>query len=92
MAASQFLRPGSLVESLQGYLTPSVIHGAGALVGESESSTRQTMNGAVAGVLSGITNMVSSQEGAGNLASMVREGGFSSVVDNVQRFLISGRK
>jgi outer membrane protein OmpA-like peptidoglycan-associated protein len=87
MAVSQFLRPGSLVESLQGYLTPSVIHGASALVGESESSTRQTMNGAVAGVLSGITNMVSSREGTDNLASMVREGGFSSVVDNMGSFL-----
>jgi len=90
MAVSQFLRPGSLVESLQGYLTPSVIHGASALVGESESSTRQTMNGAVAGVLSGITNMVSSREGAGNLASMVREGGFSSLVDNMGSFLSGG--
>ena len=83
MAVSQYLRPGSLLESVQSYLTPGVIHSASSLVGESESSTRQTMNGAVASVLTGVTHMASSQEGAGNLASMVREGGFGSSVDNM---------
>ncbi len=90
MAVSQFLRPGSLLESLQSYLTPGVIHSASSLVGESESSTRQTMNGAVAGVLHGITNMASSREGAGNLTSLVREGGFSSSLDNMGSLLGGG--
>lgn len=90
MAVSQFLRPGSLLESVQSYLTPGVIHSASSLVGESESSTRQTMNGAVAGVLSGVTNMVSSREGAGNLTNMIREGGFGSALDNVGSFLGGG--
>ncbi|HEY7404192.1 MAG TPA: OmpA family protein [Candidatus Angelobacter sp.] len=90
MAVSQFLRPGSLLESVQGYLTPGVIHSASSLVGESESSTRQTMNGAVAGVLSGVTHMVSSREGAGNLTNMIREGGFGGALDNVGSFLGGG--
>jgi OOP family OmpA-OmpF porin len=90
MAVSQFLRPGSLLESLQSYLTPGVIHSASSLVGESESSTRQTMNGAVAGVLHGVTNMASSREGAGNLTSLIREGGFSSSLDNMGSLLGGG--
>src|SRR5262245_23867576 len=91
MAASQFLRPGSLLESVHGYLTPGVIHSASSLVGESESSTRQTMNGAVAGVLSGVTNMVSTREGASNLTNLIREGGFASSLENVGYFLGGGR-
>lgn len=90
MAVSQFLRPGSLLESVQGYLTPGVIHSASSLVGESESSTRQTMNGAVAGVLSGVTHMVSSREGAGNLTNIIREGGFGNSLENVGSFLGGG--
>jgi outer membrane protein OmpA-like peptidoglycan-associated protein len=90
MAVSQFLRAGSLLVSVQNYLTPGVIHSASSLVGESESSTRQTMNGAVAGVLSGATNMVSSREGAGNLTNIIREGGFGSSLDNIGSFLGGG--
>ncbi len=90
MAVSQFLRPGSLLESVQSYLTPGVIHSASSLVGESESSTRQTMNGAVAGVLSGVTHMVSSREGAGSLTNIIREGGFGSSLDNIGSFLGGG--
>src|SRR5215472_926229 len=90
MAVSQYLRPGSLLESVQSHLTPGVIKSASSLVGESESSTRQTMNGAVAGVLSGVTNMASSREGATHLTSMIGEGGFSSAVDNIGSFMGGG--
>ena len=90
MAVSQFLKPGSLLESVQSHLTPDVIHSASSLVGESESSTRQTMNGAVAGVLSGVTRMVSSREGAGNLTNIIREGGFGGSLENVGAFLGGG--
>lgn len=91
MAVSQYLRPGSLLESVQNYLTPGMIHNASSLVGESESSTRQTMNGAVAGVLSGVTDMASTRDGAGNLAGMVREGGFGNLLDNAGSFLSGGK-
>ncbi|HEY6270751.1 MAG TPA: OmpA family protein [Terriglobales bacterium] len=89
MAVSQFLRPGGLLDTVKGFLTPDLVRSASSLVGESESSTRQTLTGAVPGVLSGLTNMVSSKDGANNLAGLIRDGGYSSVVDNV-RSLFSG--
>ena len=89
MAVSQFLRPGGLLDTVKGFLTPDVVRSASTLVGESESSTRQTLTGAVPSVLSGLTNMVSAKDGANNLAGLIRDGGYSSVVDNV-RSLFSG--
>lgn len=90
MAVSEFFRPGSLLESAQSYLTPVLIHSASSLVGESETSTRQTLHGAIATVLSGVTHMASSQEGARNLASMVRECGFGTSMDTVGTLLSGG--
>jgi OmpA-OmpF porin, OOP family len=89
MAVSQFLRPGGLLDTVKGFLTPDVVRSASSLVGESESSTRQALTGAVPSVLSGLTNMVSSKDGASNLAGLIRDGGYSSVIDNV-RSLFSG--
>ncbi len=83
MAVSQYLRQGSLLDAVRSQLTPDVVRSASSLVGESESSTRQTLNAATPSVLSGLTNMVSSREGASNLTNMIRGGGFGSAVDNV---------
>jgi OmpA-OmpF porin, OOP family len=91
MAVSQFLRPGSLLDAISSHLTPNVVRSASSLVGESESSTRQTLNAAAPSVLSGLTNMVSSREGASNLTSMIRDGGFGSAVDNVGSLFGGGR-
>src|SRR5262245_15358959 len=90
MAVSQYLRPGNLVDAVKGYLTPEVVRNASSLVGESESSTRQTLNSAVPTVLSGFTNMASSQEGASSLAGLVREGGFGAAVDNASSLFSGG--
>jgi flagellar motor protein MotB len=90
MAVSQFLRPGSLMEAVKGYLTPDAVRSASSLVGESESSTRQTLNGAVPSILSGLTNMVSTRDGATGLASLIRDGSFGSVVDNVGSLFSGG--
>ena len=90
MAVSQFLRPGSLLDAIKGYLTPDVVRSASSLVGESESSTRQTLNGAVPSVLSGLTNMVSTRDGAGTLAGLVRDGGYGSAVDNISSLFSGG--
>ena len=89
MAVSQFLRPGSLMDAVKGQLTPDVLKSASSLVGESESSTRQALNGAVPSVLTGLTNLASSRDGANNLAGLIRDGGYGAVVDNV-RSLFSG--
>jgi OmpA-OmpF porin, OOP family len=90
MAVSQFLRPGSLMDAVKGYFTPDVVRSASSLVGESESSTRQTLNGAVPSILSGLTNMVSTRDGAGTLAGLVRDGGFGSAVENVSSLFSGG--
>jgi OOP family OmpA-OmpF porin len=90
MAASQFLRPGSLMDVVRGYLTPDVVRSASSLVGESESATRQTLNNAVPSVLSGLINMVSSPGGISNFGGLIREGGFGSVVDNVGSLFSGG--
>lgn len=90
MAVSQFLRPGSLMDAIKGYLTPDVVRSASTLVGESESSTRQTLNGAVPTVLSGLTSMASTPTGASNLATLIRDGGFGSAVDNVSSLFSGG--
>ena len=90
MAASQFLRPGSLMEAVKECLTPDVVRNASSLVGESESSTRQTLNSAVPSVLSGLTSMVSSPGGISNFGGLIREGGFASAVDNVGSLFSGG--
>ncbi len=90
MAVSQFLRPGSLMDAVKGCLTPDVVRKASSFVGESESSTRQTLNGIVPSVLSGLTNMASSQEGATSLAGMIRDGGYGAAADNVSSLFSGG--
>ena len=85
MAVSQFLRAGSLMDAVKGYLTPETVRSASTLVGESESSTRQALNSAVQTVLSGLTSMVWSRDGASSFGGIIRDGGFGSVVDNVER-------
>jgi OmpA-OmpF porin, OOP family len=90
MAASQFLRPGSLMDAVKGCLTPDVVRNASSLVGESESSTHQTLNSAVPSVLSGLTNMVSSPGGISSFGGLIREGGFGSAVDNVGSLFSGG--
>lgn len=90
MAVSQYLRQGSLLDAVRSHLTPDVVRNASSLTGESESSTRQTLNAAAPSVLSGLTNMVSSREGAGNLTNMIRSGSFGSAVDNVGSLFAGG--
>jgi OmpA-OmpF porin, OOP family len=90
MAVSQFLRPGSLMDAVKGYLTPDTVRSASSLVGESESATQKTLNGAVPSILSGLTNMVSSRDGISSLGGLVRDGGFGSAVDNIGSLFSGG--
>ena len=90
MAVSQFLRPGSLIDAVKAYLTPEVVRSASSLVGEPEASTRQTLNSAVPSVLSGLTNMASSSDGANTLAGLIRDGGFGAAVDNTRALFGGG--
>ena len=86
MAVSQYLRPGSLIEAVKGYLTPEVVRGASSLTGESEASTTKALGGVVPTLLGGVTNMASSENGASNLMGMVREHGYVSALDNPSSF------
>jgi OOP family OmpA-OmpF porin len=90
MAVSQFLRPGSLMDAVKGYLTPETIRSASSLVGESESSTQKTLSGAVPSILSGLTSMVSSRDGINSLGGLIRDGGFGSAVDNIGSLFSGG--
>ena len=82
MAVAQFLRPGSLLDAVKSCLTPDVVRSASTLVGEPEGATRQTLNSAVPSVLGGLTNVVSSSDGANTLAGMIRDGGFGAAAEN----------
>ena len=82
MAVSQYLRPESLLEAVRLRLTPDVVHNASSAVGEPEAATRQALHSAVPSVLSGLTRMASTGDGATNIANIVREGGYDAAVSN----------
>src|SRR5260370_34842523 len=90
MAVSQYLRPGSLLDAVKSQFTPDVIRSASTMVGESEPATRQALNGAVPSVLSGLTNKVSSPEGASSLAGLIRGGGYAAAAENVGSLFSGG--
>jgi len=90
MATSQYLRPAGLLEVTKSYLTPDVVRHASSAIGEPESATRQSLLSAVPTVLSGVTRMASSPQGASGLSSTLREGGFESVVSNPSALFTSG--
>jgi outer membrane protein OmpA-like peptidoglycan-associated protein len=90
MGASQYLRSENVVTSIKGYLTPDVVRSASSLVGEPESSTIHAMNRAVPGLLGGLLNFSSTNEGANSLAGMIRDGGFGSVLGNPASLFAGG--
>lgn len=90
MAVSQYLRPGGLLEAVRGYLTPDVLRGASSLTGESEAATGKAMSGVVPTLLSGVTNMASTESGASNVMGMIRDGGYTNALDNPSSFFGGG--
>jgi OmpA-OmpF porin, OOP family len=77
------------MDAVQRTLTPDVVRSASSLVGEPESATQKTLHAGVPAILSGLTNLVSSQDGAGQLAGLIRDGGFGAAADN-PRVLFGG--
>ncbi len=73
---------GSLISEITQHFTPDVVRSARSMIGESESSTYQALHVATPTVLSGIANMASSSEGASNLTSMIRDGGYAGLTEN----------
>jgi OOP family OmpA-OmpF porin len=90
MAVSQFLRPGSLVDTITGYLTPNVVRNASSIVGEPESSTFHAMRSTVPALLGGLLNFSSSHEGANTLAGMARDSGYGAAVENPASLFAGG--
>lgn len=86
MSTSRYPYPGSqggsLITEITQHFTPEVVRSARSMTGESESSTYQALHVATPAVLSGIANMASSSEGASNLTSMIREGGYGGLTEN----------
>jgi outer membrane protein OmpA-like peptidoglycan-associated protein len=91
MAVSQHLRPPGLIDAVMNYFTPDVVRQASSLVGESESSTRNALNGAVPSVLHGMVNMASSKEGASTITDLIRDGGFGVAAENVGSLFGGGK-
>jgi OOP family OmpA-OmpF porin len=90
MAVSQFLRPGSIMDAVQGCLTPEVVRSASSLVNEPESATRQTLNGVVPSILRGLTNLASSEDGASQLAGLIRDGAYGAAAENPRALFSDG--
>lgn len=92
MAASQYLRPGSLLDSLKSCFSPELIRGASSLIGAPESSTRQALHAAAPTMLGGLTNMASSNEGASTLTNILHDGDYHAVLDDPGSLFAGGSK
>ena len=92
MALPQTIRFDSLLSATKAYLTPEVVRNASVMTGESEAATREAMQGGVASVFAGLTNMVSTSEGASTLGNLLRKPAFGKLLDNVSSSLSGGSK
>ncbi len=90
MAVSQYLRPGSTLAAVRSQLTPDVIRSASSLVKEPEAATLHTLNSAVPSVLSGLTGMASTREGASGLAGLIRDGGCGAAAEKIGSLFAGG--
>jgi hypothetical protein len=90
MAVSQYLRPGSLLDSLTSCYTQGVVKGASSLIGAPESATRVALYTAAPAVLAAMANMASSNEGANSLFSIIQNGGYHALMDDPARLFDRG--
>ena len=90
MALPQTIRFDSLLSATKAYLTPDVVRNASVMTGESEAATRKAMQGGVASVFAGLTNMVSTSEGASTLANLLRKPAFGKLLNNVSSSFSGG--
>jgi OmpA-OmpF porin, OOP family len=83
VALPQTIRFDSLLSATKAYLTPEVVRSASIMTGESEAATREAMQSGVASVFVGLTNMVSTSEGASTLGNLIRKPAFGKLLNNV---------
>lgn len=91
MAVSQYFKPPGLIDAVTNYFTPDVVRKASSLVGESESSTRSALSGAVPTLLHGMANMASSREGASTFSSLIRDGDYGAAAESVGSLFGGGK-
>ena len=82
MAVSQYLRPGSLLDSLTNCFTAGAVKSASSLIGAAESPTRSALRIAAPSVFGAMAEMASTGEGAQSLFSMIQDGGYHALVDD----------
>jgi len=90
VALPQTIRFDSLLSAAKAYLTPDVVRNASVMTGESETATRQAMQGGVASVFAGLTNMVSTSEGVSTLGNLIRKPAFGKILNNVSSAFSGG--
>jgi OmpA-OmpF porin, OOP family len=90
VALPQTVRFDSLLSAAKAYLTPDVVRNASVMTGEPEAATRQAMQGGVASVFAGLTNMVSTSEGASTLGNLVRKPDFGKLLNNISSSFSGG--
>jgi Bacterial protein of unknown function (DUF937) len=83
VAFPQTIRFDSLLSATKAYLTPDVVRYASVMTGESEAGTREALQGGVASVFAGLTNMVSTSEGVSTLGDLIRKPAFGKLLNNV---------
>jgi len=82
MAVSQYLRPGSLLDSLTSCFTAGAVKSASSLIGAAESPTRVALRCAAPAVFGAMAEMASTGEGAQSLFRMIQDGGYHALVDD----------
>lgn len=80
----------NLLDTVMNYLTPEVVQKLSSLVGESPTSTQRALEGAVPTLLAGLTNFSSSGEGATQLANLLSQGNYGSLLTNLSGLLGGG--
>jgi OmpA-OmpF porin, OOP family len=90
VALPQTIRFDSLLSAAKAYLTPDVVRSASVMTGESETATRQAMQGGVASVFAGLTNMVSTSDGASTLGNLIRKPTFGKLLNNLSSSFSGG--
>jgi len=90
VALPQTIRFDNLLSAAKAYLTPDVVRNASTMTGESETATRQAMQGGVASMFAGLTNMASSSEGVSTLGNLIREPFVGKALNNVSSSFSGG--
>src|SRR5215813_4874733 len=80
----------NLLATLMNYFTPEVLQQLSGLTGESPANTQRAVEGAIPTLLAGVTNFSASGDGATQLANLLSQGNYESLLTNVSGLLSGG--